>query len=84
MYLQFQVPALTVSSVWQDAPAPRPFAVAWTNSLGHALIRYVTVEVGGQKIDSQYGEWLNLGQKNNLLKFANIVSDKPVRILQVF
>lgn len=55
-----QFPALTVSSVWQDAPAPRPFSVAWTNAVGHALIKAVTIEVGGQKIDSQYGEWLEI------------------------
>jgi hypothetical protein len=60
IYLQVQFPALSVSSVWYDAPAARPFSVAWTNSLGHALIRYVTIEVGGQKIDSQYGEWLEI------------------------
>jgi hypothetical protein len=60
IYLQVQFPALSVSSVWQDAPAARPFSVAWTNSLGHALIRYVTIEVGGQKIDSQFGEWLEI------------------------
>lgn len=51
---------MSVSSVWYDAPAARPFSVAWTNALGHALIRYVTIEVGGQKIDSQYGEWLEI------------------------
>lgn len=60
IYLQVQFPALSVSSVWPDAPAPRPDEVAWTNSLGHALIRYVTLEVGGQKIDTQYGEWLEI------------------------
>lgn len=60
IYLQVQFPALSVSSVWYDAPATRPFSVAWTNALGHALIRYVTIEVGGQKIDTQYGEWLEI------------------------
>ena len=60
IYLQVQFPALSVSSVWYDAPAARPSQVAWTNALGHALIRYVTIEVGGQKIDSQYGEWLEI------------------------
>jgi hypothetical protein len=60
IYLQVQFPALSVSSVWYDSPAVRPFSVAWTNALGHALIRYVTIEVGGQKIDSQYGEWLEI------------------------
>ena len=28
--------------------------------MGHALIRYVNIEVGGQKIDAQYGEWLEI------------------------
>ncbi len=60
IYLQVQFPALSVSSVWQDSPAARPFSVAWTNAVGHALIRYVTIEVGGQKIDSQYGDWLEI------------------------
>ena len=60
IYLQVQFPALSVSSVWQDAPAPRPAQVAWTNAVGHALIRYVNIEVGGQKIDSQYGDWLEI------------------------
>jgi len=60
IYLQVQFPALSVSSVWYDSPALRPATVAWTNALGHALIRYVTIEVGGQKIDSQYGEWLEI------------------------
>jgi len=60
IYLQVQFPALSVGSVWAPSPAPNPFSVAWTNSLGHALIRYVTIEVGGQKIDTQYGEWLEI------------------------
>lgn len=60
VYLQVQLPALSVSSVWQDAPAPRPARVAWTNSVGHALIRSVIIEIGGQKIDQQYGEWLEI------------------------
>ncbi len=59
IYLQVQFPALSVSSVWADSGA-RPDLVAWTNSLGHALIRQVTIEVGGQKIDTQYGEWLEI------------------------
>lgn len=60
IYLQVQFPALSIGSVWAPAPAVQPFYVAWTNSLGHALIRYVNIEVGGQKIDAQYGEWLEI------------------------
>ena len=28
------------------------------NSVGHALIEYVELEIGGQRIDKHYGEWL--------------------------
>tara|TARA_Y100000816_G_C26106106_1_gene587924 strand:- start:3123 stop:4361 length:1239 start_codon:yes stop_codon:yes gene_type:complete len=29
-------------------------------ALGHALIEYVELEIGGQRIDKQYGEWLEI------------------------
>jgi len=31
-----------------------------TQSLGHALIEYVELEIGGQRIDKHYGEWLEI------------------------
>ena len=36
--------------------------VAWgyVNRLGHAMIDNVKVEIGGSKIDEQYGDWLNI------------------------
>jgi hypothetical protein len=32
----------------------------WVNSLGHALIQCTWIEIGGRKIDKQYGEWLEI------------------------
>jgi len=32
----------------------------WVNYLGHAIIKYAEVEIGGQKIDKHYGEWLHI------------------------
>lgn len=32
----------------------------WVNSLGHALIRSTWIEIGGQRIDKQYGEWFEI------------------------
>jgi hypothetical protein len=58
IYLQVQFPALTLGSVFPENDYPE--YVAWTNSLGHALIRSVSIEIGGQKIDTQYGEWLEI------------------------
>lgn len=33
---------------------------AWTKNLGHIMIKQVEVEIGGQRIDRQYGEWLTI------------------------
>jgi hypothetical protein len=60
IYLQVQFPALSVGSVWPVSAPNQPAYVGWTNSLMHALVRYVTIEVGGQKIDTHYGDWLEI------------------------
>lgn len=45
IYLQAQLPAC---------------ADGWVPEIGHALIDYVSVSVGGQQIDKHYGEWLSI------------------------
>lgn len=35
-------------------------AVAWCRRLGHALIKYVEIKIGGATIDKQYGTWLDI------------------------
>ena len=32
----------------------------WLNSLGHLLIHQVELEIGGQRIDRQYGDWMQI------------------------
>ena len=59
IYLQVQFPALSTQSVdWGVDGGSNN--VAYTNSLGHALIRSVDIEIGGQRIDRQYGIWLEV------------------------
>ena len=48
-----------MESVYATA-ATKPASVNWTNSLGNALIRYVDIEIGGQRIDRHFGLWLEL------------------------
>jgi hypothetical protein len=36
------------------------YCFRWTNYIGHVLIRSVEVEIGGQRIDKHYGDWLNI------------------------
>ena len=59
-------------------------SVAWgyVNRLGNALIEETKVEIGGQKIDEQYGDWLNIwyelthktGQERG---YAKLIGDVP-------
>ena len=50
-YLQLDLPALTVTT-------PADMYVAWTRNVGHSIIDYVNIEIGGQEIDRHYGDWL--------------------------
>lgn len=50
-YLAVTVPQVNVAA---DAK------FRWVSWLGHAMIRYVDFEIGGQRIDRQYGEWLQI------------------------
>jgi len=34
--------------------------VAWIRRLGHALLKQVDVEIGGSRIDRQFGQWLDI------------------------
>jgi len=46
-YLQVTLPSL-------------PSTAAWTRDVGHAIIDYVNIEIGGQEIDRHYGDWFNI------------------------
>ena len=47
-YLQLTLPQVTGTNVH------------WVENIGHCLIDYVNVEIGGQEIDRHYGDWLNI------------------------
>ena len=47
MYLQIDLPALTGTGTQ-----------AWTHNIGTTMIDEVYIDIGGQKIDTQYGTWL--------------------------
>ncbi len=52
MYLQVTLPRVeaTTSSAF----------FRWVNYVGHMIIKSVEVQIGGQRIDKQYGDWLNI------------------------
>lgn len=53
MYLQATLPAV-------ECPCSVSKCFRWVNYIGHALIKTVELEIGGQRIDKQYGDWLNI------------------------
>jgi hypothetical protein len=56
MYLEATLPSVDVSNTMtSDASNAH-----WVNYVGERLIDYVEVEIGGQRIDKHYGEWLHI------------------------
>ena len=51
VYLQVELPSVRVAQ-------GKNFR--WVNWVGHALIKNVEVEIGGQRIDKHYGDWLHI------------------------
>ena len=50
VYLQVDLPAVTKTAG----------EFAWTFNLGNVLVKQVEVEIGGQRIDRQYGDWMHI------------------------
>ena len=50
MTLKVKLPEITSSNVWEG----------YTNNIGHALIKEIEIQIGGQVIDKHYGEWLDI------------------------
>ncbi len=69
-YLQATLPALAADSSNQN----------WSPEVGHALIKSVEVEIGGQRIDKQYSDWLSIWQQltqeaGAASAYANMIGD---------
>ena len=52
MYLEVVLPTVT--------PAAGSTSNVWTYGIGNAMINKAEIEIGGQLIDRQYGDWMNV------------------------
>lgn len=73
VYLRVQLP---------DVEVPANNGFRWLNWLGHILIKNVEVEIGGQRIDKHYGDWLHIWNEltqsaGHQLGYANMVGNIP-------
>jgi hypothetical protein len=53
---------------------------AWIKKIGFGIIKSVEIEIGGQKIDKHYADWLNIwselvGPQNYDIKLKNMIGD---------
>ena len=60
VYLQVVLPSVTCESSGGAVGTSCSYCFRWANYIGHVLIRSVEVEIGGQRIDKHYGDWLNI------------------------
>ena len=78
VYLRVEVPNVTVPKVAGGVAT----GFRWLNWLGHALVKTVEVEIGGQRIDKHYGDWLHIWNEltqsaGHQLGYANMVGNVP-------
>jgi hypothetical protein len=59
MYLEATLPAVDTSGT-STLPFTDASNIHWVNYVGERLIDYIEVEIGGQRIDKHYGEWLHI------------------------
>ena len=76
-----------VNRVWVVVNTPAVTGVAgsefrWLNWLGHVLVKNVEVQIGGQRIDKHYGDWLHIWNEltqtaGHQAGYANMVGNVP-------
>ena len=59
MYLEVILPKCTINTVGGGV-GDTPTSNVWTYGVGNALIKQAEIEIGGQLIDRQYGDWMNI------------------------
>jgi hypothetical protein len=77
VYLQATLPRVNVTGAQQ---------FRWLNWLGHVMVKQVEVEIGGQRIDRHYGDWLHIWNElsqsaGHASGYASMVGNVP-RLVQ--
>ena len=79
VYLRVEIPDVRIKAPATDGHAN---AFRWLDSLGHIIVRNAEIEIGGQKIDKTYGEWLHIWNEltqtaGHSLGYANMIGNTP-------
>ena len=76
VYLQVTLPQVDAADA--DADADKKGGCRWLDFPGENLVKNVEVEVGGQRIDKQYGDWMHIWNQLTLTKAAEPGYNKMV------
>lgn len=68
--LVIDLPSIPVFRDGPDADVLTKFA--WVRRIGYAIIKTVEVEIGGELIDRQYGDWLNIWHELTISDKVNL------------
>lgn len=73
VYLRVELPEVTINGKG---------AFRWLNWVGHILIKSVEIDIGGQRIDKHYGDWLHIWNEltqtsGKMLGYANMLGNIP-------
>lgn len=79
VYLRIEIPDIRIPAPATDGDA---IGFRWLPSLGHTILRTAEIEIGGQKIDKHYGEWLHIWNEltqtaGHALGYANMIGNTP-------
>lgn len=78
-YLRVELPSVSVPAATNSSTYK---GFRWLNWVGQLLIKHVEIEIGGQRIDKHYGDWLHIWNEltqsaGHQLGYANMVGDIP-------
>lgn len=59
-YLQVTLPEINQSLVTGTASTTNGVFARWLDFIGEQLIAQIEIEIGGQRIDRQYGDWMHI------------------------
>jgi len=68
MWLVIELPAIPIIYDYTNSVDTK-LKFAWARKIAYALIDYVEIEIGGQVIDKQWGEWMNVLNELNVTNY---------------
>ena len=62
---------------YEDASS-KIYKFAWVKKLGHSMINYIEIFIGGERIDKHYGEWIDIWYELSGNKYMSKTYDKLI------